>query len=209
MKASTASLRISALALTLTLIGCDDLTRPGRSASPAVAAHDPTRHDGGRAIVISALPDYTTVESADASASGGALKLEAQVAGDIPRHADTYISSVAVFGYAWADLGTGRGIVAVIHPAIGRDSNQNPDAWHTHPVQLAGGAGASNFCIVSLGTTQAGIAVVGDEVRVNIAQAQAGISAGDLDVAAAFIVQPEAGCTATGLGVKVLSAVPL
>ena len=209
MKTNNALLAIPSLVVSFTLTGCDDLTRPGQSASPAVAAHDPTRHGGGSAVVISALPDYTTVESADAAASGGALKLEADVAGGIPRLADTYISSVAVFGYAWADLGTGRGIVAVIHPAIGRDSNQNPDAWHTHPVQLAGGAGTSNFCIVSLGTSQAGIAIVGDEIRVNIAQAQAGLSAGDLDVAAAFIVQPEAGCAATGLGVKALSAVPL
>ena len=209
MKTTHAVLAISALAVTFALAACDDLTRPGQSASPSVAAHDPTRHDGGSSVVISALPDYTTVESADAAAIGGALKLEANVAGDIPRHADTYISSVAVFGYAWADLGTGRGIVAVIHPAIGRDSNQNPDAWHTHPVQLAAGAGASNFCIVSLGTSQAGIAIVGDAIRVNIAQAQAGLSAGDLDVTAAFIVQPEAGCAATGLGVKVLRAVTL
>jgi len=209
MKTNNAMLVIPALVVSFTLAGCDDLTRPRQSASPAVAAHDPTRHGGGSAVVISALPDYTTVESADAAASGGALKLEADVAGDIPRHADTYISSVAVFGYAWADLATGRGIVAVIHPAIGRDSNQNPDAWHTHPVQLAGGAGTSNFCIVSLGTSQAGIAIVGDAIRVNIAQAQAGLSAGDLDVTAAFIVQPEAGCAATGLGVKVLSAVTL
>ena len=209
MKAHNAMLAIPALGVTFTLAACDDLTRPGQSASPAVAAHDPTRHGGGSAVVIAALPDYATVENADAAASGGALKLAADVAGEIPRHADTYISSVAVFGYAWADLGTGRGIVAVIHPAIGRDSNQNPDAWHTHPVQLAAGAGASNFCVVSLGTSQAGIAIVGDAIRVNIAQAQAGLSAGDLDVTAAFIVQPEAGCAATGLGVKVLSAVTL
>ena len=159
--------------------------------------------------MTAALPNYTTLESADAGASGGALKLEANAAGGIPRLADTYIGGVAVFGYAWADLGTGRAVVAVIHPAIGRDSNQNPDAWHTHPVQLAGGAGASNFCIVSLGTSQAGIAIVGDEIRVNIAQNQAGLSASDLDVAAAFIVQPQAGCVATGLGVKILSAIGL
>ena len=209
MKTNNAILAIPALALTFTLAGCDDLTRPGQSASPAVAAHDPTHHGGASAVVISALPDYTTVESADAASSGGALKLAAHVAGDISRLADTYISSVAVFGYAWADLGTGRGIVAVIHPAIGRDSNQNPDAWHTHPVQLAAGAGASNFCIVSLGTSQAGIAIVGDQIRVSVARNQAGLSADDLDVAAAFIVQPEAGCTATGLGVKVLSAANL
>jgi hypothetical protein len=39
----------------------------------------------------------------------------------------SFIHSVAVFGYAWADLDTGKGIVAVIHPTIGRDSRQNPD----------------------------------------------------------------------------------
>src|SRR5687768_1267578 len=106
MKSNHALLAISTLALTVTLAGCDDLTRPGQSASPAVAAHDPTRHGGGSAVVISALPDYTTAESADAAASGGALKLAADVAGDIPRHADSYISTVAVFGYAWAAPGT-------------------------------------------------------------------------------------------------------
>jgi hypothetical protein len=174
-----------------------------------VAAHDPSRLGGGSTVVAAAVPDYTTVESASAAASGGALKLASDVAGDIPRFADTYIGGVAVFGYAWADLGTGQAVVAVIHPAIGRDSNQNPDAWHTHPVRLAAGAGASNFCIVSIGTSQAGIAITGDRIRVNIAENQAGLSAGDLDVAAAFIVQGEARCAATGLGVKVLSAVNL
>jgi hypothetical protein len=149
------------------------------------------------------------MESAGAAGSGGALKLESDVAGQVPRLADTYIGGVAVFGFAWADLGTGRAIVAVIHPAIGRDSNQNPDAWHTHPVQLAAGAGASNFCIVSIGTSQAGIAITRDRIRVHIAENQAGLSASSLDVAAAFIVQGEAGCAATGLGVKVLSAVNL
>src|SRR5687768_16442444 len=197
------------LALALSIAGCDDLGSPRSAASPTTAGHDPSLHGGGSRIVTSAVPGYATLESAGASGAGGALKLEAGVAGDIPRFGDTYIGGVAVFGYAWADLGSGRAVVAVIHPAIGRDSNQNPDAWHTHPVQLTAGAGASNFCIVSLGTSQAGIAITGDEIRVNIAQAQAGLSAGDLDVAAAFIVQPEAGCAATGLGVKVLSAVSL
>jgi hypothetical protein len=64
-------------------------------------------------------------------------------------------------------------------------------------VQLAAGAGGSNFCIVSLGTSQAGIAIAGDEIRVTIAQHQAGLSADDLDIAAAFVVQPEDGCAAT------------
>jgi len=198
---------IPALAVAITLAACADSGSPKQAASPVVAAHDPSLLARGSAIAAAALPDYTIVESAGAAGSGGALKLESDVAGSIPRFADTYIGSVAVFGFAWADLGTARAVVAVIHPAIGRDSNQNPDAWHTHPVQLAAGAGASDFCIVSIGTSQAGIAITGDRIRVNIAGNQAGLSAGDLDVAAAFIVQPEAGCTATGLGVKVLSAV--
>jgi hypothetical protein len=159
--------------------------------------------------VTSAIPDYAGLESGGAADDGGALKLDVDAAGDIPRFADTYISGVAVFGYAWADLGSGRAVVAVIHPATGRDSNQNPDAWHTHPVQLAAGAGASSFCVVSIGTSQAGIAIVRDHMKVNIARNQAGLSAGDLDVVAAFIIQPEAACAATGLGVRVLSAVNL
>ena len=209
MKTGHAMRTTITLALGISLVACDDLGSPKQAVSPTVAAHDPSLHGARKEIVASAVPDYTTIESAAAASAGGALKLEADAAGDIPRLADTYIGSVAVFGYAWADLGTGRAVVAVIHPAIGRDSNQNPDAWHTHPVQLAAGAGASNFCIVSLGTSQAGIAIVGDEIRVNIAHHLAGLSAGELDVAAAFIVQPEAGCAATGLGVKVLSAVNL
>ena len=197
------------LAVALSLMACGDLGAPKRAASPTVAGHDPSLHGGASRVVAAAVPSYTTIESAGAADVGGAVKLEADAAGDIPRLADTYIGSVAVFGYAWADLGTGRAVVAVIHPAIGRDSNQNPDAWHTHPVQLTAGAGASNFCIVSLGTSQGGIAIVGDEIRVNIPQHQAGLLASALDVAAAFIVQPEGGCAATGLGVKILSAVEL
>ncbi len=200
---------ISTLAVATILAACADSGSPVHAANPTLAAHDPSALGRSSSAVAAAVPDYTTVESAGAAGSGGALKLESNAAGDIPRFADTFIGGVAVFGFAWADLGTGRGVVAVIHPAIGRDSNQNPDAWHTHPVQLAAGAGASNFCIVSIGTSQAGIAIVGDEIRVNIAQHQAGLSPADLDVAAAFVVQPEPGCSDTGLGVKVLSAVTL
>ena len=211
MNAKHATLVIPALTIAFTLAACmdDETTRPNEARTPTVAAHDPSVHRGPAAVVAAVLPDYTSLNGASAEGAGGGLKLEADAAGAIPRFADSYVSGVAVFGYAWADLATGRGVVAVIHPAIGRDSNQNPDAWHTHPVQLAGGTGASNFCVVSIGTSQAGLSIVGDRVRVNIAANQAGVSAADLDVTAAFIVQPEAGCAGTGLGVKVLSAVNL
>src|SRR5688572_31927488 len=108
------------LTLALSLAACDDIGSPKQTASPTVAAHDPSRHGGGSQIVAAAVPGYATIERGGAADVGGALKLEADVAGDIPRHADTYIGGVAVFGYAWADLATGRAIVAVIHPAIGR-----------------------------------------------------------------------------------------
>jgi hypothetical protein len=72
----------------------------------------------------------------------------------IPRFPDQFIESVLVFGYAWVDSDTGEGIVVAIHPEF-RDSNQNPDAWHTHPVQLSSGDGtSSDFCIEELGTSQ-------------------------------------------------------
>ena len=99
--------------------------------------------------------------------------------------------------------------MAVIHPLIGRDSNQNPDNWHTHPVQLTAGAGTSTFCIVSIGTSQGGIALHGAELRVSVAARQAGVAASELDVAASFIVEGNSACTGSGLGVVVLDAVTL
>jgi hypothetical protein len=136
------------------------------------------------------------------------MQLSVDAAGDIPRQPDAFIHSVAVFGYAWADLDTGKGIVAVIHPTIGRDSKQNPDGWHTHPVQLTGGTttsgGTSDFCIVSIGRSQAGIAIQGGVMRTNVALRWAGLSVNALDVAASFVVQVDAGCSGSGLGVAVL-----
>lgn len=98
--------------------------------------------------------------------------------------------------------------VAVIHPLIGRDSNQNPDSWHTHPVQLTGGTGDSDFCIVGIGTSQGGIAMQGDQLRVNVAAEHAGFQVSDLDVAASFVVQGDNACW-SGLAVMVLDTAAL
>jgi hypothetical protein len=155
------------------------------------------------------LPAYTELDDASARGTRGSLHLAVDAGGEIPRHPDAFIRSVPVFGYAWVDVATGRGVVAVIHPAIGRDSRQNPDGWHTHPVQLGAGTASSTFCIVALGTAQGGIAIRHDQLRLNMALRQAGIPADALDAAAAFIVQPDAGCAATGLGVVVLDLEPL
>lgn len=148
---------------------------------------------------------YTELDAASASGNAGSLKLAVDAGGTIPRFPDAFLNSVAVFGYGWVDGDTGNGVVAVIHPVIGRDSRQNPDGWHTHPVSLSGGA-AFDFCIEAIGTSQGGISIRGDRLRLAIAARQAGLSADDLDVAAAFIVAADAGCVTTGLGVDVLDA---
>jgi hypothetical protein len=175
-------------------------------------SHSPARHGVREAPTIAATPAYTGLDAGAAEGRGGAVHLTVTASGAIPRHPDGFIASVAVFGYAWADLDTGQGIVAVIHPAIGRDSRQNPEGWHTHPVQLAGGtkpSGTSDFCIASIGRSQGGITIQGDVMRVHMANRWAGVAAGALDVAASFIVQEDRGCAATGLGVVILDTVTL
>ncbi|MGI0003121.1 MAG: hypothetical protein ACRD91_02740, partial [Nitrosopumilaceae archaeon] len=52
----------------------------------------------------------------------------------IPRKTSVAPDAVAVF--AWADLDSGKVLVATIHPTF-RDSSQNPDSWHLHAAQLA------------------------------------------------------------------------
>jgi len=197
----------------LAAVACTDLQQPTEAPSMTAesgvaAAHMPKHGRQPLVAAVLALPSYAALDGASVGGAGGALHLSVDASGEIPRHADDFVHSVAVFGYAWADLDTGRGIVAVIHPTIGRDSRQNPAGWHTHPVELTAGTtalgGTSDFCLVSIGRSQAGIAIRGDELSVHIADRWAGIAPAALDVAAAFVVQADAGCSATGLGVDVL-----
>ena len=182
-------------------------------ARALLLAHSPAHHGASAAPALTSTPAYASLDGAAAEGTdGGALDLTVDAAGAIPRFPDAFLGAVAVFGYAWADLDTGAGIVSVIHPVIGRDSRQNPDGWHTHPVQLTGGtkpAGASDFCVVSIGTSQGGIAIRDDVMRVQMADGWAAVSADALDVAASFIVQGDDGCAATGLGVVILASRPL
>lgn len=191
------------------MVGCEtqDPTATQEPTESLSSSHgEGSLPSGG--LVPSQTPSYGTLEDATAAGTPGSLRLSVDVAGSIPRFPDSFISGVPVFGYAWADLDTGEGIVSVIHPLIGRDSNQNPDAWHTHPVQLSGGS-AFDFCVESIGTSQGGISIRGDIMNLNMATRQAGVSADDLDVAAAFTVHGDAGCLTTGLGVAIHSALGL
>lgn len=218
MKRSALALVVT-LAFTgsLALAACsDEVSSPDAlsDASVLLLSHSPAQHRVTQTplALIAAPPGYTGLESAAAEGTGGAVHLTANTSGSIPRFPDSFIASVAVFGYAWADLDTGEGIVSVIHPVIGRDSRQNPDGWHTHPVVLTGGtkpSGTSDFCIVSIGRSQGGIAILGDVMRVQMADRWAGVPASALDVAASFVVQGDGGCAATGLGVVLLDAATL
>src|SRR4030095_8558574 len=183
------SRRLSVISAAFVLAACtkDSPTDAPELRSTIVLNHSPAQSKGAAAGVAIA-PAYTALDDASALDKGNGLLLTVDASGDIPRFPDAYIESVAVFGYAWVDANTGRGIVAVIHPLIGRDSQQNPDGWHTHPVQLAAGA-AFNFCVVSIGGSQAGLSIQDNELSGRVNDAAFNLSAGDLDVGAAVIVR--------------------
>jgi hypothetical protein len=167
----------------------------------------------GVAMAAQPGPAYLAVGTWSAEAQGqNSVRLSATTNGDIPRMTDAFIASQIIVGIAWADLGTGTALVATIHPTLGRDSFQRPDAWHLHTVQLTGGATAPNdFCLVAVASTPtAGIQIQGSTMSVYVRASEmpvAGgspISAAAFDAAVGFTVHGgDAGCTATGLGVRV------
>ena len=197
----------------LVLAGCagepPTQARPGFAETLILAHTPPPGMDADVASATSSPPAYTHLEAASAAGTPGSVELSVHAGGAIPRFPDDFVRSVAVFGFAWVDLGGGQAVVAVIHPTIGGDSHQNPDGWHTHPVVTTTGTATSDFCVAAIGQSEGGISILGDVLRLSMPVGKAGLEASALDVAAAFIVQGDAGCTATGLGVKVLSVVTL
>jgi hypothetical protein len=163
--------------------------------------------------VVASLPgpSYLAVKSFSAEAvNNNMVKLSVAVNGNIPRRPDSFIGDGAnlVVGLAWADLDSGQAFVTTIHPVIGRDSHQNPDAWHAHTVTLAGGASAPNdFCLTGISSTPtAGIQIRGSRMRVNVAASDVPFAAGAIDAAVGFTVHQDASCSATGLAVRVRTA---
>ncbi|HSJ13336.1 MAG TPA: hypothetical protein VK939_02910 [Longimicrobiales bacterium] len=202
-------LKLAALLL-LTACGSDSApTVIDGGALLSLAAHNPTTHGVTGSIAIQSQHAYADVDGGSVTVRGGSVHLTVGAGGPIPRIPDSFIRSIAVFGYAWADLDTGAAIVSVIHPVIGRDSHQNPDGWHTHPVQLGAGTGASDFCIVSIGGSQAGIRIVGDAMSLSVPARFVPVGGAALDVVASFVVKVDAGCAGSGLGVAILDAAGL
>lgn len=151
-------------------------------------------------------PSYLVVDDYAADSQNNNLaKLSATTGEDIPRKPTSFINSHAVVGIAWADLDTGKVFVATIHPTLGRDSNQNPDSWHTHTATLTSGAGSADFCVASIDSTPtAGISIKGNTISINAKQSDLPFTTSEVDGAVGFVIDPETAC-ASGLGVSVLT----
>src|SRR5260370_31858030 len=180
-------MRSLVLATTWLALGCfaQEPTQPAPFLDATVIqAHSPAYHGVATPLAAATPPDYTNLHAASAADAGRSLHLSVVASGTIPRFPDGFVRSVAVFGYAWVDGETNRGIVAVIHPTIGRDSHQNPDGWHTHPVLLSAGPASSTFCLAGIGPSQGGPTLRDEVLELNIALSPRGALATGLDLAA-------------------------
>jgi hypothetical protein len=150
-------------------------------------------------------PDYLDVMTWKAVAkSKNTAQLSVTTKSSIPRHPDLFIRSNPVVGLAWVDSQTNKVFVITIHPVLGRDSHQNPRAWHAHTATLAGGATAPNdFCLVAITSTPTvGLSIHGATVRVNARTSTLPVLPGAFDAVVGFTVQADGACV-SGLGVRV------
>lgn len=134
------------------------------------------------------------LSSSVTSRNGQTSTLVVVSADDIPRHTGI------LGGFAWEYAsGPNTVFVAVTHSGV-RDSNQNPDGWHTHNVNLAFGASSgSDACITGLDDTNAGLSIQGNTISVNVRNSElTGPLSGTV---VAFTILPDPGCAGTGLGV--------
>lgn len=158
---------------------------------------------GGAVMAAASGPEYLDVESFTAiSQNDNAARLSVTTGRDIPKQPDEFIESKLVVGLAWADLDTGKVFVTTIHPVIGRDSHQNPDAWHAHTATVTGGATPPNdFCLVSIDSTPtAGIQIEGSTMKVNVQDWKLPVPPEAFDAAAGFTLEENEAC-ASGLAV--------
>jgi len=139
---------------------------------------------------LAALP---TVDSGTVEKTGGKIKLTVTTNGDIPKKPDEDIKSVLGFGFAWLD--GSKAIVAAIHPKFD-DSNQNPNAWHTHTVDIAG-----NGC-VDVKKSQGGVIIKGNTMTLQFPEEFAGNI--DPSKVASFKLVEDSSCD-SGAKVEVLS----
>ena len=170
-------------------------------------------------MAVDAAGSWKDLTGATASAKGNSLKLTVATEGAITKDGSMFdeTSDKVVLGYAWVEGvvkdGKQNAFVTALHPLF-RDSNQNPDAWHSHSVKLRP-VGGPNFCLAfdDLGTTQAGISIKGNGMKVSTPLKQSGVVVDDLAVATSFTIwtpdhpQTAAHCDADELLVRANSIV--
>ena len=188
------------------------MPRPFKAGAASIAVAVLLMGAVGMTMAFQSGPAYLAVQSFTADAQGpNAVKLSASTNADIPKLTDAFIAAQLIVGIAWADLDSGTAVVATIHPMLGRDSHQRPDAWHVHTVQLTGGATAPNdFCLVSVSSTpNAGIQIAGSSISLNLSSWEMPIVGGsplspdNIDASVGFtVLTGDTGCV-TGLGVRV------
>jgi len=160
---------------------------------------------GVTASVTATEPYMKGATGTGISQNANLAKFSVSVDGAIPTTPDAFIQGNIAVGYAWADVSTGKALVAVIHPSF-VDSRQQPSGWHVHTVTLGGGATSPNdFCVASVDSAPtAGIDVSGNTLTLNIRQSNlpSGETPGTLSTVVSFTLQSDAGC-ASGLAVQI------
>lgn len=149
-----------------------------------------------------AHPAWITPTNFSIDQKGKIAVLSVTTGDDIPKKPDDFVNANVIAGFAWADLDSGWIVVTTIHPNLGRDSHQNPDAWHAHTATLEDGTAGSDFCVASINTTpEAGISTIKNTqtLRINVGDLATDVS--ELDGAVEFTINPEEGC-GSGLGVQ-------
>jgi hypothetical protein len=147
-------------------------------------------------MIVPAMASAATwqhVETSSITPTSSQTSTLTVVASDtIPKHTSI------LGGFAWLySSGPNTAFVVVTHSGV-RDSNQNPDGWHTHNVLLGAPGSNSDACIAGLSDTTAGISIQGNTVNVNVINSElTGTLSGS---AKAFTIVGDTGCS-SGLGV--------
>ncbi len=162
-------------------------------------------------MAVEAAGEWKDLSDASKNAKGNSLKLTVTADDVITKDGSMFDDTTdkVVLGYAWVEGvvkdGKQNAFVTALHPLF-RDSNQNPDAWHSHSVKLRS-VGGANFCLAvsDIGTTQAGISIKGNTMTVSTPLKQSGVDVDDLAVATSFTIQdPEHSATSNNCNVDEL-----
>jgi len=150
--------------------------------------------------------DWLVVTDSDVEANGNNVLYSAITLADIPHVDDDRLlgvldSGYPVAGFAWLDVDTSSLSTinfagATIHPEV-VDSRQNPDNWHPHTGELIIVEDQANdliLCVNSLESPHAGIAINGDQIRMNMKANSATVLPDEDEGATGFFLQVNDDC---------------